>query len=482
MDKYLINKSNYHALLLLDESKKYMIMTGAGDGSKIKKNRLLKSNKSDKSTKSIKLTNPNKTNKTNKIKTGNIAKLARTNNLSNSDEYYTNPIVNFITSATIDEIQKYLYDFLKYAHSDICNKFLSSGLSGAVIINTIGPTYTLHYENINVTIPVVIKEANNANNLMITIIDKDIYIYNDKSINVEAIILYFIRPLIELKLSPHLPLIIEHGKCIHSENQPIDRIITEMHGLQDNVTIDLTGFYESPLWKPLSFNPDKPIITSHLATLGDMCLFFNIKKDKNDDVILPNGITCNVIELLDYLSITYIITYDLLYKHNIYLMDMHPDNVFIHWLNSNSFMRDQYIGDTDYIFYKIGKTYYKIKTFGIILKIGDVGASILHPRKDIYIVGQGINMEMTYPIVKKIITINKCHEFFTEFKNIISTNMYHKTVANNIMNSSPYNELHWSNISQEQFDNMLSPEQLLNTFFSKYTVDKIDEKDRFLQL
>lgn len=434
--------------------------------------------------KQIKL--PKKFAKLIKTKTKSLSRSTTTNNINNVNTIvpneYTNPIINFIHDATIEEIQKFLYGFLIAAHGDVCDKFLGSGFIGSVKVNAFGPTYTLHYENnIDVTIPIVIKMANVENELNMTIINNDAYIYNSRGLNVEAIIMYFIKPLIQLKLSPHLPLIIDHGKCIVTEKQPIDRIVSEMHGLQEQIRIDLPDFYESPMWGHNDkFDPNNPAILTAFATIDDLCLFINIKKKENDDVTLPNGITCNVIELLDYMAISYLVTYNLLRSYNIHLLDMHPQNVFIHWLTENSYMREQNIGDTEYIFYKVGNVYYKIKTFGILLKMGDVGASIIHPKENIYIVGQLYDIDTTYPIVKTIVNTQKCHEFITQFNMLLPASTYRKTVAYSINNSKPYDELFWAGIKQDQFDQMLNPEQILTKFFTKYSVDKIDEKENYL--
>lgn len=415
-----------------------------------------------------------------------FSRLARVTKNDNNDTItpnsndYTNPVINFFREASIEEIQKYVYPFLRYTHSNACDKYLGSGVIGSVKRNAFGPTYTLHYENIDVTLPIVIKEANVENELFTTVIDNDLYVYNSRGINVEAIILYFMKPLIQLKLSPHLPLIIEHGKCILQEKQPVDRIVSEMHGLEEKIYLDLTGFFESPMWRHNEdINPEHPAIPTSFAIFDDLCLFINIKKNSYYEITLPNGITCNAIELLDYLSISYLVTYDLLKRFNIHLLDMHPGNIFIHWLNENSYMSDQNIGDTKYIFYKIGNTFYKIKTFGLLLKIGDVGASIVHPKENIYIAGQVYDIETTYPIVKTLVKTTKCHEFFSNFSSL-TIGTYRQTVAHTINYSKPYDELNWTGITQEQFDQMLNSEQMLKKFFSKYSVDKIDEKENYL--
>jgi hypothetical protein len=46
-------------------------------------------------------------------------------------------------------------------------------------------------------------------------------------------------------------------------------------------------------------------------------------------------------------------------------------------------MGEKDISKTQYIIYNIDEKIYKIKIYGMILKIGDIGSSIIKPKKDI---------------------------------------------------------------------------------------------------
>ena len=392
-------------------------------------------------------------------------------------------IVNFFDDSDNDYIKKHLIRQLNI--DTFCDKVLGSGFVGLVKTSGIGATHTIHYNDrdtvITVVIPVVIKEArvdsdieaftNTATNIL--------YLYCSGGLTMEALILYYIRILINDKKSPHLPLIIGHSKCDQKTLQPIDRIITEYHGWHEDLHIKMKGNSAEPLFHhDPNYDPMYPIYTTKLNTLDDLFVWCTLSKNEDEEtVILPNNQKCNVVELLNYLSISYIITYDLLLKHNIHLLDMHIRNVFIHWLSEKSYMHDQFIGDTEYIFYKVGKKYYKIKTFGLILKIGDVGASIVHPRKDLYLVGQGNNLYVTYPIVDSITKNNDSHQFLRQFIHGLSLGTYIKTIAFKIMSSHPYDKLFWLSNSDDLLKSVLSTEELLG-FFDQYSVDSISQSDR----
>mgnify|MGYP003333930748 CR=1 FL=1 len=63
------------------------------------------------------------------------------------------------------------------------------------------------------------------------------------------------------------------------------------------------------------------------------------------------------------MSISYLATHELLTVNNIMPSDMHDGNIFIHWLNENSYFENKCIKDVEEIVYKINNKFYKIKTF-----------------------------------------------------------------------------------------------------------------------
>ena len=122
-----------------------------------------------------------------------------------------------------------------------------------------------------------------------------------------------------------------------------------------------------------------------------------------------------------------------LQKHNILLTDMHGGNVFIHWLNENSYMGNKNINNTKYIYYRHGNQYLKIKTHGLLLKIGDTGTFRINPKSHVYIVGMGSNIKKTYGIAKRSFKIPTCHFYLLNFKRGLPSNIYQKTIAYEIL-------------------------------------------------
>lgn len=399
---------------------------------------------------------------------------------------YDNPgdeIVNFIENESLDNIHKNLYDIMYNKY--VCDRILGQGIAGKVKISPIGSVY-MYVPNTDkgdlIVVSVVIKDAYVEKIIRLWKNDNKLYVYSDGGLMIEAIILYYIRKLIKLKKSPHLPLILEHSACNPDMTESVDRIVTERHGLYKEIELKITGFYETPIWKYMEdYDPNDPVYYTRLATFDDLMIYINLKKSPDSDIIeLPNGISCDITELIDYLTISYIVTCDLLAQNNVYLMDMHPMNIFINWLHDESYMHDEFIGKTEYIFYKRDNNkYYKIKTFGLLLKIGDVGASILRPQKNLLFIGQCYDIEKTHRICEYIVDHPKYFDFPMTYHNTMSLDTLRKTCAYKILSSYPYDKVSWMNQDFKLLENMPNPDELLK-HFDKYSVNKIDETENYL--
>lgn len=369
----------------------------------------------------------------------------------------------------------------KYA----CDKILGEGFAGKVSISTIGSIYMYRPngedDDAFVLVPTAIKDTKIDKITKLWSNKNMLYVYSDGGVVIETVILYYIRKLIRNKLSPHLPLILEHSVCNPNTTQSVDKIIVERHGLDKELEINIRGFYEGPLWRNVGdFDPKKPFYHTRLSTFDDLMIYINLSKESNSDIVeLPNNNSCNIIKLIDYLTISYIITVDLLVKHNIYLLDMHPQNIFIHWLGDNSYMHDKFIGDTKYIFYKRGNRYFKIETFGLLLKIGDVGASIIKPQKNVIFSGQAYNIENTHHIIDYIINHPKYFDFPLTYNNTMSIDTLRKTCSHKILTTHPYDKIFWMSQDKSVLDDMPDPDKLLRNF-DKYSVSKIDETEHYL--
>lgn len=355
-----------------------------------------------------------------------------------------------------------------------CNKKIGEGQMGSVHISSVGNTMEIETNNKKITVPVVVKEANvNDEKSIFEIKDigKDLLIYSYINLNVEAILLDVVNELWYDKISPNLPLMIGYSMCDNKKN--INKIITERHGLSVDVKFnEKNGFNELPMW--IEYKPIKP---TNLATLQNLLNYVNENGNK-DEIKLPNNEICSIIELFDYLTISYLHVEKILKENKITLLDMHFGNIFIHWLNDDSYLGDTNIGKTKEIYYKHHNKYIKIKTFGLCLKIGDIGASIYHPQNDVYVVGQCATESKCIDIAKIKF---KDTEPFRFMKTLSSETPYiisNKLVVNKILSDYPYNEMPmFKSIKSYKSINDLLPSDKLLDYFDKYMVDKIQNVD-----
>jgi len=389
-----------------------------------------------------------------------------------SDKY--NDITKFINTVPFEtillELPKRLYDNITY-----CDKIIGKGMIGEVIESAVGKTINVKINKTTIHMPVVIKKANIVGSFDMKIIDDILYIYCYKDLTAEAIIMVYLSDLWQKKLSPHLPFMIGYSSCATDKKIIIDKIITERQGFDQEINIDIVGLYTKPFAHPdPDYDPINPTYKSNFATLRDLFNYI-LMHEKDGKLLLPNGQKCNAVKLCDYLAIGYLHTCAILAKHGITLLDMHLANIFVHWLNLNSYLGDKYIGDTKYIIYKLNDgSYLQIKTYGFILKMGDVGASIVQPRSDVYILGQAVDLHKTRHLIKQITEPSLAIGFLYYFKNILSYSLYQKTVIHQIISEYPYSELALGKIPLELIDIMEEPMDILKKF-SVYMVDKPNE-------
>lgn len=392
-------------------------------------------------------------------------------------------LVEFIKKQKLSIIKKELLD--KMNNRRYCDIILGKGFVGEVYVPQINDVVdVITSTNKKIHMHIVVKKSNVEGTINIKMINTKLYIWGYQTIVTEAIILSFFNKLWHQKISPHLPYMVGYSSCGSKNNLFVDKIITERHGLFKNVTVKMEGYDENPIWHPIQYPFGKVkndlVFSSNLGTLQDLIKFMCL--ERNDYMIkLPNGQKCNIIEMIDYLCISYIHTHDLLQKNGIILSDMHGANIFIHWLNKNSHLDDTHIGSTESIYYKLGKQFIKIKTFGILLKIGDVGTAIIMPRKYLMILGQAVDLEKNLGVVKQMIKPNYLVFWFIhDLKNMLPVNIYEKSIAYQIMSSYPYNEIvDRIPIDYSLLNDMLLPEQLLK-YFDKYFVSKINKEEKYL--
>jgi hypothetical protein len=383
-------------------------------------------------------------------------------------------IIDFLNNSSIEKIVLELKNILnEYSSND---QIIGKGYFGIAKISKVCETMDITLDkSLKISIPVIVKETREDKFVELNMknIDNILYIHSEGSILCEIILLIYALDLWYKKISPHLPILINYGK---TNNDKINRLITEKQGLDKNIYFEVNRLYglergDFP-WvnkKPIG----KVIYDSSIATLSDLIKYIKLKKE-GKYIILPNGNKCNIIKLLDYLCISYIHTHQLLKDNNIGLWDMHASNTFIHWLNGESYMGNQNISKIKNIVYKINNKYIKIKTFGLILKMGDIGDACMKIKNDVYLYGVCVNFDQNYKLIKEVLKPNfpSIIEILCEIRDNIPFNIYKKTVAFNILSNKPYDEDYIGLHHMYHINNKyLTGSELLDKY-SKYYIDK----------
>jgi len=377
-----------------------------------------------------------------------------------------NEIINFISKSDKKTIKNKLQNILEY--NKFCPVVLGQGAFGKAYIPE-SKNISVNINGKKVYLPVVVKEANDTTNepdINIDIIGNKLYIDgNNNGITGEAIILMYIKQL--YKKTVHLPLILGYGTCL--EKTKINKIITIRHGLDKEIEVDLTG-------KVYGKNKKHK---SYITTLQDLFNYIYFSKNKDGSVILPNGIKCdNISELYDYICISYLATYHLLTENKIYPQDMNDENIFIHWLDDISYYNYENIKDCKNIIYKVKNKYYKIKTFGFVIILGDCGKFLVEAKKDVIIAGCGhVDKEMKNPhkmmmnraTNSNIDIILRCYDMLTS--NELKTSIAYQILFNLKEYNSQILASMWKLWSIPITKNLSTPE-LLNFYYKKYGVDK----------
>ncbi len=374
-------------------------------------------------------------------------------------------ITTFIKQNDIHTIKNNLLNKIKQHICKFNYKRLNLIATGGVS-NIYEPDQSYNINNYTINYLVKQPGSKEEQHLRLNIIDNILYIYGLNNPLSELIIMLLVQPLISKTL--HLPLLL--GYNIQGTN--VKDIYILRYGLNERYIKHLN---DTILIKNV-MQEIKPKFSSYLETVGKLFNYIEYNK-KGETITLPNGINCKIYELFDTLCFSYLSTYYLLSLNGIYLYDMVPKNIFIHWLTNDSYYNHKSISNLKYIVYKINGIYYKFKTFGILLVLGDIGNSIAHVKNDVVVVGNVVNFKDKVDTIKKHL---KYHEFsnlnfILQFKKLISTNVYKKTMVYKIFENEPYTDYVYEytldGFLYEFIHKMKKTEDLFN-YFNPYQISR----------
>lgn len=386
-----------------------------------------------------------------------------------------------------------------------CPTFLGSGFFGDVVHNNIGNSIDLTIHNKKVKLNVAIKTVKHSNGLFnLVYVNGNVIIYSVTDITCEAILLSVVSELWYSGVTPHVPFMISACKCkVNRDKQiivnksdkeyeiqntgpenrliSIDNIFSERHGLDNKNKIKFRGqnYWLMP----------PTIKYSYLNTLYDLLLFCeNSLRDNNEIHFMDGDKNLNklseddFISLLDGFFISFLHTEHLIWKNfGINLIDQHANNIFIHWITENSTFGDKSLKNIDHISYKISKnSFIKIKTFGMILKIGDLGSSVMHPCDNVYIISDMMHdSDINYisdELLEKYKNPNRSYiDFIYNYHTALSQKIIDKTIVGQILKTKPFNSLNMI-IPTFETNSFPTAYDLLtkSIYFDSYKVNSVD--------
>jgi len=390
---------------------------------------------------------------------------------------HMNNIINFIKNNNIDIIKKNLINII--FNNKYCDKVYGRGFYAVVFEQGINNKFIFTIKNkslsqkIKIKFPIIIKEQNVNND----IINNILYIYGTNTIMTESIILMYIRKL--WYKTVHLPLILTFSTC---NGNIINKICSIKYGLSKKISLNINNkFYNDfEMWDKNFIY--KPVFDSYINNLFDLLLYIKYLRNIDGTITLPNGIKCYIYELVDYISISYLVTYHLLNLNNVFPSDLSLNNIFIHWFNKTSYYNFTNIQNTQEIIYKINNKYYKIKTLGFVIILGDLGTSIIKIKKNTFIIGHSYNFTYNYDLIPLLINNFNNYNLLMLFYNLLdycTLNDFNNTIIYNILSLSPYKDypfvIHEYNI--EYVKKCKTIPELLSYYDKKYSVNKYEKTE-----
>lgn len=241
----------------------------------------------------------------------------------------------------------------------------------------------------------------------IDIPDKIYILASEQNIICELIFLMYVSKLWYESESPHVPFLIT--PLAHNDIK-INSFLLEMNGLPHKFGYNVRKIPE--------YNIGQIYKLSHVENMYELIGFisnfytYDKKSDKylipkldfntvtdpdnnNNNAMVLNDTTptVDVVELLDSLILSYIITlYQLKTKLKLTVADLHSRNIYISFLKYNNYVGSKTVTDLKTIVYNLkqnNKTY-EIPVNDILLKIGDLGLSVICPKSDLYIISDTI--------------------------------------------------------------------------------------------
>jgi len=389
-------------------------------------------------------------------------------------------IIDYLNKNTNKEIKENIANKI-IEISQLCEDKIGEGFFGRVYTPLISPIATITInKKLSVRFPIVVKESKHTEgNFYILDGKKRMYIYSDRDLTAESIILFFISKFWYNTSFPYGPFLVSIHSCGANKNVLVDKLVTERHGYYYTVETVHTG---------INLVGELDNSFSKLETVGALLETALNKCDNNYNFILQlynKKLKFNIVELVNYIVLHFLISVDYCTRKGLILTDQHIHNIFISWLASGTINigNKHMISVTD-IYYKLdNSTIIKAPLKNILIKLGDIGSSVLKLRNDLWIIGDVIKEQDVISHVEKYFDkyIPSYMTLFNGLHDILPHDMFSKSVLHDI-----YTDKHISKYTHltgyVDPDKYPTASDLLYRYFTEYIVEKLptDSKSVFL--
>ena len=388
-------------------------------------------------------------------------------------------IIEYLNKNTNKEIKENIANKI-IEISQLCEDRIGEGFFGRVYTPLISPIATVKINNkLSVKLPIVIKESKHTSGKFYTLDGKKrLYIYSDRELTAESIILFFISKFWYTTSFPYGPFLVSIHSCSEGDAL-INKLVTERHGYYSTVEIVHTG---------INLIGELNNRLSKLETVGMLLEMALNTCDSNYNFTLRlynKKLKFNLLELVNYIVLHYLIAVDYCSKKGLILTDQHIHNIFVSCITSGSVnVGYKNMSSVTDIYYKLdNNVIIKAPLEHILIKLGDIGSSVLKLRDDLWIIGDVVNEKDVVSHVEKYFDkyIPSYMDLLGGLRDILPNDLFYNSILRDI-----YTDTHIS--KHTHLTGYVDPNKfptagdLLCRYFTKYIVKKFptDSKSVFL--
>lgn len=387
-------------------------------------------------------------------------------------------IINFLKSNKNKTIKESVIHEIA-SLTRVCQEKIGEGYFGKVYAPVIPNVGMVKLKNNNYAyMAVAVKELMHNGTFDFVEEGKTLYLYSDRELTCEGIILYFVSKFWYESKLPYAPFLISVHKCVDENTMSlIDHLVMERHGILGNVSVQSKGM-------GILTNGVKHDFSNKLETFYHLLEVGLSTCDNNYNFTIDMGdnkVSFNLVDMIDNILLHVLIYMDYCNEHGLTLMDQHLNNIFISWTGyDNKMVGEKSMLPVKNIYYKINKNeHIEAPIKNIIPKIGDVGSSVLKLRDDLWIIADLLTKDRIPNLKKMLDKYVPSYVLLLEgIKNTVPYDLFSKTIVKNIYDDNDVIRNNYSVITAYvELDKFPTEKTLLKKYFSKYLVSSVPKDD-----